>query len=43
MSRSANGQITISFDGRTMHAAIADKLKNYMASRLAKSRSPRRT
>lgn len=30
-SRSAAGAITISFDPKTMHNAIADKLNNYMA------------
>jgi hypothetical protein len=29
MSRSQGGQETVSFDGRTMHAAIADKLSGY--------------
>lgn len=29
LSRSQNGQTTISFDAREMHAAIAAKLKNY--------------
>jgi hypothetical protein len=28
-SRSQNGQTTISFDPKSMHAAIADKLSNY--------------
>lgn len=29
-SRSQGGQVTVSFDPKTMHAAIADKLQNYM-------------
>lgn len=28
-SRSQGGQVTVSFDAKTMHAAIADKLRNY--------------
>jgi hypothetical protein len=30
-TRSANGVVTTGFDMRTMHAAIADKLQNYLA------------
>lgn len=30
-TRSANGQVTQSFDAKAMHNAIADRLKNYMA------------